>query len=232
VGFDHDVDIFDQDLSFLGFRSKMTGTFVDFLLRIAEDKTADELRDLREDLIAKYRSLHDSSTINDVYSSLLEESCRGVAKTNSLLISDAKLAFDLVTDQISIILHLCRVTDQINHRKLQLFRLFCIELIEENRDGLQSYISRKSQTYLSRSWVSLLGLIYVFYSAFYFASVQASHGQLSIIALLGYGVSQLSYVLLAAGLFSGTFYAFNIKSRMRVLFMAIASACLGFYLVN
>ena len=78
----------------------------------------------------------------------------------------------------------------------------------------------------------ILGLIYVFYSAFYFASVQASHGQLSIIGLLGYGVSQLSYMLLAAGLFSGTFYAFNIKSRMRVLFMAIASACLGFYLVN
>ena len=50
--------------------------------------------------------------------------------------------------------------------------------------------------------------------------------------ILGYGISQLGYLMIAAGLISGTFKVFNLRKRFHVLGVAMACLVIGIYFSN
>ena len=50
--------------------------------------------------------------------------------------------------------------------------------------------------------------------------------------ILGYGLSQLGYVMFFAGVYKGTFLVFNLDKRLQVLVVAIVCVGMGFIFIN
>ena len=50
--------------------------------------------------------------------------------------------------------------------------------------------------------------------------------------ILGYGLSQLGYVMIFAGVYKGTFLVFNLDKRIQVFVSAIVCVGMGFMFIN
>ena len=50
--------------------------------------------------------------------------------------------------------------------------------------------------------------------------------------ILGYGLSQLGYVMFFAGVYKGTFLVFNLDKRLQVLVVAVVCVGMGFIFIN
>ena len=50
--------------------------------------------------------------------------------------------------------------------------------------------------------------------------------------ILGYGLSQLGYVMFFAGVYKGTFLVFNLDKRLQVFVSAIVCVGMGFIFIN
>jgi len=50
--------------------------------------------------------------------------------------------------------------------------------------------------------------------------------------ILGYGLSQLGYVMFFAGVYKGTFLVFNLDKRLQVLVVAVLCVGMGFMFIN
>ena len=49
---------------------------------------------------------------------------------------------------------------------------------------------------------------------------------------MGYGLSQLGYLLIASGIIKGTFLALNLNTRLKTIFVGIISLFIGVVLSN
>jgi Na+/phosphate symporter len=50
--------------------------------------------------------------------------------------------------------------------------------------------------------------------------------------IVGYGLAQLGYLLIASGIFKGTFLVFNIDGRFKTIFFGICFLLIGTALIN
>jgi hypothetical protein len=76
-------------------------------------------------------------------------------------------------------------------------------------------------------WGSVLGLLIVAAAFWHGANTPASAAE-----VVGYGVTNLGYVLAAAGIFKGTFLAFCLRRRAHVFVLAAVCVLVGVALSN
>jgi hypothetical protein len=77
-------------------------------------------------------------------------------------------------------------------------------------------------------WLSALSLLYPAGAMAYMAMSTPA----PIVAIIGYGLAQLGYLLFAATLIAGKFGVFGLRSRWQVLIVGMISFCLGLLLSN
>ena len=92
------------------------------------------------------------------------------------------------------------------------------------------YISRdeKPRRVGGFPWLSALCLLYPIGAMAYVAMYTPA----SITTILGYGFAQLGYLLVAAGIFVGTFRVFGLRKRWQILLLGLISFCIGTALSN
>ncbi len=77
-------------------------------------------------------------------------------------------------------------------------------------------------------WISAVSLLYPISATIYIA-MQTSAG---IITVIGYGLSNLGYLLFAAGIFAGKFSIFKFRKRWQVFVAAFILVLIGIILTN
>ena len=89
------------------------------------------------------------------------------------------------------------------------------ERIVETNNGMKNF------------YPSTISLLYPIIAMIYIAT---KIPEVSVI--LGYGLSQLGYVMIFAGVYKGTFLVFNLDKRLQVFVSAIVCVGMGFMFIN
>ena len=89
---------------------------------------------------------------------------------------------------------------------------------------------RGGETRAPRPRFALLFLLWPLANMWYLQTV--SEGAETTTSLLGFGLSHLGYLMLAAGLFLGQFAIFGLRSRARTLLAGLVVLTIGVVLVN
>ena len=74
---------------------------------------------------------------------------------------------------------------------------------------------------------STISLLYPIVAMIYIATKTSE-----VSVIIGYGLSQLGYVMLFAGVYKGTFLVFNLDKRLQVFVSAIVCVGMGFMFIN
>ena len=77
-------------------------------------------------------------------------------------------------------------------------------------------------------WVSAISLLYPIAAVFYISLKTPAN----VLVIAGYGISNLGYLLIAAGILRGTFKIFRLQKRIYVLISGATSLLVGFVLTN
>jgi hypothetical protein len=88
---------------------------------------------------------------------------------------------------------------------------------------------RRGETHVvTFPWISFISLLYPLAATVYIAIFTPVEPSM----VLGYGMVNLAYVLLVAGIFTGKFGAFGLRNRWQVLTLAVTCFVFGTYLSN
>ena len=218
--------------SFIKFRHSLRGTFRDHLLSLLNSQSRDDLTHKLNLLTTEPNCFHDGKYLNSFYLEQCLSSCIEEVESRTLLNQDAKVAFDVITDKISVYLKITRRFDDVNARKLKLFKLFCLHYLV--KVGITELPSEEASncSYIEKSWLSMLGLLYVIVGTFHFATILAREGLLNHVDVLGYAASQLGYVFAVAAAFRGSFNALFIRGRVVMILLSLLMLTLGFVVLN
>lgn len=74
---------------------------------------------------------------------------------------------------------------------------------------------------------STISLLYPIVAMIYIATKTSE-----VSVIIGYGLSQLGYVMIFAGVYKGTFLVFNLDKRLQVLVVAVVCVGMGFIFIN
>ena len=94
-------------------------------------------------------------------------------------------------------------------------RAFREERIVEKNNGMK------------KIYPSTISLLYPIVAMIYIATKTSE-----VSVTIGYGLSQLGYVMFFAGVYKGTFLVFNLDKRLQVLVVAVVCVGMGFIFIN
>ena len=89
------------------------------------------------------------------------------------------------------------------------------ERIVETNNGMKNF------------YPSTISLLYPIVAMIYIATKTSE-----VSVIIGYGLSQLGYVMIFAGVYKGTFLVFNLDKRIQVFVSAIVCVGMGFMFIN
>lgn len=92
------------------------------------------------------------------------------------------------------------------------------QLYPPTQEDLEFEAALRNGTVEPLPWASALALLYPIAATFYAASTPAPAAYVA-----GYGLANLAYLLVAAGIIKGTFLAFGLRKRVHVF--AVAGVC-------
>jgi len=80
---------------------------------------------------------------------------------------------------------------------------------------------------MKKIYPSTISLLYPIVAMIYIATKTSE-----VSVTIGYGLSQLGYVMFFAGVYKGTFLVFNLDKRLQVLVVAVVCVGMGFIFIN
>jgi hypothetical protein len=165
--------------------------------------------------------------------------CENISTTDGFLQKDTVEVFDQFTKIASIILKDIGVSSDLEETKFKLFNhAILIFALKAHNDSLyrQKIIENVAISTQDREikgttfpW-SGVGLLYPIIGVMSYADVYQGSSPWTV--MLGYGIAQLGYLLIAAGVIKGTFNVFRLQKRSHVFGAAVVCLIVGFYVTN
>ena len=181
----------------------------------------------------------DMSHIPPIAFWLFIDLCEKISTTDEFLQKDTFEVFDQFTTIASIILKDLDVSTDLEEAQFNLFNhainIFALKAHNDSsyRKKLIENVALSAQDGEIKGakflW-SGLSLLYPTYASIWLTLQNSSYAYWSTI--LGYGIVQLGYILIAAGVIKGTFNVFRLQKRSHVFGAAVVCQIVGLYFYN